>query len=250
MGRRIRLGLLHFEVPCLGARSYGLARQVIALQVLAWRILAWRGVARPAAFSFAVLIALASLANTPSANAANIDYCVTCKGPDETYRCRVQGSGATQSDALKLYCVVRTAKEGGHASCSAKRAGTGCVGLMKVYQYDGPALPARAAADPRLGQLNERVERDGRAFDEKSGEQPKSLFELGGRAYDASKQGLRNAGSAVGLGASEPKAAAPPLTPAAQTNKPESKNFARRSYNCVMSLFRDCRDNQRHTASQ
>lgn len=232
MGRRIRFGLPHFEVSCLKALYYELARQVLA----------WRGVASPAAFCFAVLIALAPLANTPAANAASIDYCVTCKGPDETYRCRVQGSGATQSDALKLYCVVRTAKEGGHASCSAKRAGAGCVGLVKVYQYDGPALPA--TADPRLRQLNERVERDGRAFDEKSGGQPKSLFELGDRAYDASKRGLRNAGSAVGLGASEPKAAAPPPPPAAQTNKRESKNFAHRSYDCVMSLFRDCRDNQ------
>src|SRR5680860_566914 len=77
------------------------------------------------------------------------DYCVTCKNPDETYRCRVTGTGAKANDALKLYCVIRTAKEGNHASCSAQKATAACVGLVKVYTYDGPSLPEGLTSDPR-----------------------------------------------------------------------------------------------------
>lgn len=203
-----------------------------------------------AAACFAVLVAAASIALPTGANAASVEFCVTCKDPNASYRCRVEGSGATQSDALKLYCVVRTAKEGGHASCSAKKAGAGCDGVVKVYQYDGPALPSNAPTEHQLRNLNERVERENRAFDEKKGEQPKSLIELGGRAYDASKRGLKNAGSAIGLGSGEaapkpqavPKhqAAPPPPPPATQNPAPPKKNFARRSFDCMRSLFREC----------
>ena len=49
-----------------------------------------------------------------SAQADEAAYCVTCTGPDQTYRCRVTGEGSKPSDALKLYCVIRTAKEGHH----------------------------------------------------------------------------------------------------------------------------------------
>ena len=197
-----------------------------------------------AAACFAVLVSVTSMAQPPAAHAASVDFCVTCKNPDAAYRCRVQGSGATQSDALKLYCVVRTAKEGGHASCSAKKAGAGCDGVVKVYQYDGPALPSNAPSEQRLRNLNERVERENRAFEGTKGEQPKSLIELGGRAYDASKRGLKNAGSAIGLGGGEAaakhQAATPPPPPATQNAAPPRKNFARRSFDCMMSLFREC----------
>ena len=60
--------------------------------------------------------------------------------PDRTklMRCKVEAGGGKASDALKLYCVVRTAKEGHHASCSAERNSPSCNGVEKVYSYDGP----------------------------------------------------------------------------------------------------------------
>lgn len=193
---------------------------------------------------FAVLIAAGSIALPPVAHAASVEFCVTCQDPNAIYRCRIEGNGATQSDALKLYCVVRTAKEGGHASCSAKKVGAGCDGLVKVYEYDGPALPSNVPSEQKLRDLNDRVERENRAFDEKKGEQPKSLIELGGRAYDASKRGLKNAGSAMGLrpgeAAPKPQAAPQAPPPPAQNAAPPQKNFARRSFDCMMSLFREC----------
>lgn len=196
----------------------------------------------------AVLAAAALVWLMPSAHAA--DYCVTCKNPDETYRCRVTGVGAKYSDALKLFCVIRTAKDGKHASCAAEKATSGCVGLVKVYNYDGPALPDGLTTDARVRKLKQRVEQDQRTFEKPKGKAPKSLFELGGRAVDASRQGLRNAGSAIGLGSSDSEAApqAAPAPPAAQAanstpgpaEPPRSRSFARRSYDCVLSLFRDC----------
>ena len=162
--------------------------------------------------------------------AADADYCVTCKNPDQTYRCRVQGVGSRPSDALKLYCVIRTAKEGNHASCKAAAASDACGGLVKVYNYEGPALPSGLTADPRVRELKQRVEQDRRTFDKPDqGGAPKTLFELDGRAVDASAKGLRNARSALGGSSSDdPKpvaprpAAAPPVAKTAPPAPPPS----------------------------
>ena len=68
-------------------------------------------------------------------------YCVTCRGPDQTYLCRVNGEAIGRNDAVELYCVERTAKEGGHASCGARDASAGCNGVEKTYSYNGPDIP-------------------------------------------------------------------------------------------------------------
>jgi hypothetical protein len=211
---------------------------------------------------------------------AEADYCVTCKNPDVTYRCRVTGVGKRPSDALKLYCVIRTAKEGNHGSCAAESATSACNGLVKVYTYDGPTLPEGLTADPRIRELKQRVEQDQRAFEKPKGDAPKTLFQLGGRAVNASAKGLRNARSALGGSSSDdaapapapaaappPAAAAPstaslpPETQATTGSVPEATEsvgtatrvkqaaqgassavggFARKSYRCVRSLFRNC----------
>lgn len=213
---------------------------------MGWRI--HSGMPWSAALGAAALALFASAASAA-------DYCVTCKGPDETYRCRVTGTGIKASDALKLYCVIRTAKEGNHASCSAEKATSDCVGLVKVYTYDGPTLPRGLNSDPRVRDLNDRIERDRQTFKEPSGGgEPKSLFELGGRAVDASRKGLRSAGSAIGLGSLENEVApepapAPPAREAVAPPPPAAepaprRSFARRSYDCVFSFFRDCSGNE------
>lgn len=201
-----------------------------------------RGLKWPMAACFGVVLAAACLVKPAPVQASVAEYCVTCKNPDTTYRCRLQGSGVSQSDAFKLYCVVRTTKEGNHASCAAKRD-PNCAGTLKVYSYDGPALPGNVTGDPRLRQLNERVEQQNRAFEDNRGDRPNSLFELGGRAYDASRRGLQGAGAAIGLGgAAQDQQAAPP--PPADAQEQPKKNFARRSWDCMMSLFRDCGENE------
>ncbi len=216
--------------------------------------------------------ALPALAKDPT-------YCVTCSNPDQVYRCKVTGAGERANDAAKLYCIIRTAKEGDHASCKAERGGKGCKGIAKVYTYDGPAIPSEIVNDPRVQGLTDRIAREQDVFDKpKEGKAPKTMFELGGRAVSASRQGIRNARSRIG-GSSEsdehvPLNAPPPPAedlpvvesaplPAADSpmaaSLPEANDavdqpnrvqragsavggFARKSYRCMTSLFRKCRD--------
>jgi hypothetical protein len=197
-------------------------------------------------------------------------YCITCKTPDQTYRCQVTGDDLRSSDALKLYCIIRTAKEGNHASCSAARSVTACNdGLVKVYNYEGPAIPPEVASDPRVRQLLDQAGQDQSAATRKDNA-PKTMFELGGRAVSASRQGFRRARSALGGSPAEdagpvpltPQSPPPPLTetsaatgsiPEPDASKPSAVRkaaqnasaavggFARKSYRCVLSFFRDCR---------
>jgi hypothetical protein len=228
--------------------------------------------AYPRSLVLALLAAAALIPFAPVAQAGNVVYCVTCKHPDQVYRCRVAGVSSKPSDALKLYCVIRTAKEGNHATCSAERATPSCAGVLKVYRYGGPTLPQDGTSDARVRELKKKVEKNQRDFDQPKGNAPKSLFELGGRAVNASKKGLRNAGSAIGLTASEKEAAAPaaprtaptatlPAEPSSTAATPQPTEsvgtatrvkqaaqsagsavggFARKSYRCVLSLFRNC----------
>jgi len=192
---------------------------------------------------------------TSPSSAKDATYCVTCTGPDQTYRCRVDAGGSKPSDALKLYCVIRTAKEGHHGSCSAVR-GSACNGIEKVYSYDGP-LPDDLASDPRVKKLQNKIEREKKAFEKPKGDTD-TLVGLTGRA-------VRNARDRLG-GSSEPddqplpqeplppsETPVPPASKEAQATIPEAAEpetgertasgvggFARKSYRCVLSLFRNC----------
>jgi hypothetical protein len=217
----------------------------------------------------------------PSAGAGDVAYCVTCKDPDQTYLCRVAGDAVSRNDAAKLYCVVRTAKEGGHASCGARDASAGCNGVEKIYSYDGPTIPDGVAEDPRVKKLMDRVEKEQKAFDR---EDRKSLVEVTGQAVSASRRGWRNMRASIS-GRDEPGQSAPatnpptagvasqdplpelpgestpaiPLSAAEQPSDPSAamapaeaaappprksrvKSIARNTYRCVRSLFRRCRE--------
>jgi hypothetical protein len=192
---------------------------------------------------------------TAPAVADQAAYCVHCTGPDQTYVCKVEAGGGKASDALKLYCVVRTAKEGHHASCSAERNSPSCNGVEKVYSYDGP-MPEDLASDPHVKKLTDKIEGEQKAFDKPKGDgnAPKTLVELGGRAVNASRQGWRNArGVLSGSSGDQSLPAGEPLTQeeqnaaiAAQAAPPDPSlaashpNRMQRAYRCMMSLFRHC----------
>jgi hypothetical protein len=207
----------------------------------------------------AVLAACFFVCTASPAFAEEARYCVTCTNPDQTYLCRVTAGGSKPSDALKLYCVIRTAKEGHHGSCSAVRS-SACNGVEKVYSYDGP-IPEDLASDARIKSLQNKIEEEQKAFEKPKGDGPDTLVELTGRAVSASRQRWRNARGALG-GSSQPtdqslpeEAPSPDRTPAplaaeetpeaipdtAQANAGERPGLARRSYRCVVSLFRNCR---------
>ncbi len=191
------------------------------------------------------------------------------------------GDGSKANDAAKLYCTIRTAKEGHHSSCPAERSVANCAGVEKVYTYEGPSIPAEIASDPRVKSLANQVARDQQAFAKpKEGAAPKTLVELGGRAVSASRQGWRNARARIGGSDNEaptPPNAEPPLplnappaysastaavipapaptatasiaapAPASTGNRAQRASsavgsFARKSLRCMRSLFRNCSD--------
>jgi hypothetical protein len=211
---------------------------------------------RHACAAFFGTVALAASFAT-LACAGEASYCVTCTGPDQVYRCKVTGEGSKPNDALKLYCVIRTAKEGHHASCSAENATPACAGPEKVYAYDGPDID-EIAQDPRVKNLMKRVEHDNKAFDKPKaeGQAPQTMVELTGRALSASRQGLRNARSAL-TGSHEgaqplpvsPQATGSIQADTASNQKPAGRmqrasaamgSLARRSYRCLRSFFLHC----------
>ncbi len=136
--------------------------------------------------------------------------------------------GLAANDAVKLYCIIRTAKEGNHASCSAERDAKAAWAWRRSIITT--VLPSRlqVASDPRVQGLVDRIARDQEAFDKpQEGKAPKTMYELGGRAVSASRQGLRNARSRLG-GSSEadepvPLTSAPPPHPT--ENQPADENL-------------------------
>jgi hypothetical protein len=230
----------------LGKKQTGGSRRVMGRHFCSTRV-------SLAAFATGLIACAASLALADDAR-----YCVTCKNPDQTYVCHVTGESARPNDALKLYCVIRTAKEGNHASCSAERSDASCRGIEKVYSYDGPMIPD-IASDPGVQTFTDKEGHDQRAFEKPKGEAPQTMVELGGRAVSASRQGLRNARAALGSSsdASQPLPVSPQTTgsteAAAAGESPEPPRasrvqrassavggFARKSYRCLRSLFRNC----------
>jgi hypothetical protein len=227
--------------------------------------MAWQ--ARHRALLRATVAAGAFVCVSHMALAGEASYCVTCNGPDQTYLCRVAAGGAKASDALKLYCIMRTAKEGHHASCAAERATAACNGVLKVYSYDGP-MPEDFAG---IKHFADKVKKDQKVFEQPKGNQPKTLVELTGRAFKASRDGIRGTRNRVDGSpeaanlpapddvstsdqpaslnpAAEPLAAegAPaPLPGEVQPNRVQragsaAGDFARKSYRCLISLFRKC----------
>ncbi|HXG78173.1 MAG TPA: hypothetical protein VNJ31_02375 [Methyloceanibacter sp.] len=219
----------------------------------------------------AAFVAGLSACASAQALGAEVRFCVTCKGPDQTYLCRVDGGGLKAGDALKLYCVMRTAKEGHHASCAAERATPACNGILKTYSYDGP-VPEDFA---RAKHFADKIKQDQKVFEKPKGNQPNTLVELTGRAFKASRDGIRSARDRIG---GQPEDGAQPQGEAAAVQEqPESLNpqpdspaadnappppvaedqpnrlqrassaaggFARKSYRCVISLFRHCSDDE------
>ena len=143
-------------------------------------------------------------------------YCITCTGPDQTYLCRVTGEGSSQNDVFKLYCIVRTAKQGRHATCAATGSAESCRGVVKNYNYRGPSLPTSLAENTRVKRFISRMEKD-QATDVGSHSPPRQENASSPRQsrFQRVKRAGYNAGAAAG-------------------------RFGRTTYRCLRSLFRNC----------
>lgn len=79
------------------------------------------------------------------------EFCVTCQGPDATYRCSFANDVTVPArPGLQLYCISTLAREGRHQSCSIGRATkAACPGSLKILALPGDT-PSAAPADPAL----------------------------------------------------------------------------------------------------
>ncbi len=88
-----------------------------------------------------------------SANAVAQEYCVTCSGPEASYRCLIGGEvpAAVRASSGQFLCITELAKAGGHASCSAARGqASPCAGETRTVMYSlaDPAGPLAPGAPP------------------------------------------------------------------------------------------------------
>jgi hypothetical protein len=177
----------------------------------------WLALLGAASASFAAAVAV------NPATAGEAAYCLTCTNPDQSYICRVTGQGVSQNDIFRLYCIVRTVRRGGHASCAATAGSENCNGVARSFKYHGPSLSASLADNPKVKRFISKVEEDYRSTPKMSAtsqmavptaqansnsSRPSILHRIGHAA--------QNAGAAVG-------------------------GFAQGSYRCLRSLFRKCR---------
>lgn len=83
-------------------------------------------------------VAAAMLALAYWYGASAQEYCVTCTGPEATYRCLIGGDAtpAARSSRGQFLCITELAKAGGHASCSAARGqATPCPGETRTVMF-------------------------------------------------------------------------------------------------------------------
>jgi hypothetical protein len=144
------------------------------------------------------------------ASAGEATYCLTCTSPDQTYLCRVTGEAARQNELFKLYCIARTARKGRHASCAAIGSPENCHGKMRIFKYHGPSIPTALADNPRVKRFISKAEDDYRSTPEVK--EPTVPNDPPDKSAKSSRRSML---SAMG-------------------------SFARNSYRCLRSLFRNC----------
>lgn len=189
------------------------------------------------------------------------DLCVTCADPGATYVCRVDTPGGSPGEkALQLYCIVKTAKLGGHSACSVRRgAAADCNGRVVSHVYEGPVLPrvvreisplpgtpAALPAQDTAGAPPPPPQRGG---------EPETLVEMtapavraGRAAARSTSRAVRNAASGTGdaigsIGKRAGRGVSYTAKSAGEATRDAGSaigNAARYTYGCVTSLFRNC----------
>lgn len=179
-------------------------------------------------------LALAALAlGGSTAMTSAQEYCVSCRGPDVTYRCIIGGepSAAARSSRGQLLCIKELARSGPHASCSVRRqAEELCEGEVRTVMFPaatdvaappvtdvlpGFTDPAGAIAPlpggPEMEETEAAPEGPPDTLQEVAKDTGKNLKKAGEAVTDTAK----NAGNAVG-------------------------NALKNTWGCLSSLFTDC----------
>jgi hypothetical protein len=194
------------------------------------------------------------------------EYCVSCSGPDQSYRCEVDGGADARA---WLMCITELAREGGHESCSVDRNQSApCPGIHKVLS--APVGPAPPMPPVQVARPDDGVRRSdgpppgaqGAAASETEPEQvegaegaappsqpvkprvPRTVEELADNTYQASKEGLKKAGETVSSTAEKAGTAVADTAKAAGDGLSKAGsavgNAAEKTWNCLKSFFGDC----------
>jgi hypothetical protein len=183
-----------------------------------------------------------------AASAVAEEYCVVCTQPGATYRCVVDDPVPTTAvDARsQMICITELAKEGGHESCSVRRAASGpCEGVLRTVSppLADPPEPIEEAAPstlppadvpppavpPAVTEMPPPAMPEATPAQEvehKKSKEPKTVEELAKQTLESSKKGLEKAGDAVGSTAESAGSAV--------------GNAAKKTWTCLTSLFQDC----------
>lgn len=194
-----------------------------------------RGPARRSAAS----VAISALAAVSPTSARAIEHCVVCAGPDAVYRCQVETVATGRREAgAQLLCITTLATEGGHQSCSVRRAASDlCQGPLKVVSLPEDGGADGAAAEPKVSTGS------GPAVAPASAGQPPVLEPKGApqtvealAAQTARDSGatVKSAGETV---ADTAKAAGEQIGKAGSA----VAGAAKKTWGCIASLFSDCK---------
>ena len=190
------------------------------------------------------LLAVGGLLGAWPTMANALEYCVTCEGPPAMYRCVIKDTedGPGKNPSVSLFCTTQMAARGHHQSCSVSRgAPFPCPGLTAILEE--PAELPTLAAPPPDAPLPEResatepatlppAPKDAPA-QKASSKVPRTVEELAGQTVKSSKDGLQQAGEAIGGTA---KKAGEQIGNAGSA----IGNAATTTWNCLTSLFSKC----------
>lgn len=187
-------------------------------------------------------------------HAAQSSLCVVCSEPQKTYVCNVETSQSMPSKkALQFYCIVKTAKDGGHRFCAIQRnSEAACLGKVLSYRYDGPEIPGalRSMTQPQPPAAAPATTPETPA--PRKGE-PETLVEMTSRAVDASKEGAKATGGAIRDAAGRPAKTVGKIGKKAGKGVGKTArgagSAARFAYDCMASLFRDCKSSDEQETS-
>ncbi len=193
------------------------------------------------------LLAALTLCLLPTAgNAAETSFCVTCSAPQKTYVCNVSTPSINPGNkALQLYCMMKTAKDGGHRSCSAKRKpSTQCTGAVKNYTFDGSGKLPGVRSAVRQYQGRPQIAAPQPPAMPAEPKKPKTLFGMTSNAVKSTGRGVKKTGDAV---VKVTKGAGQKVGNAGS----KIGNAARSAFDCVKKLFRSCgKDESEETAAE
>lgn len=159
--------------------------------------------------------------------AAAGELCVTCAGPDVTYRCVFGDTVASRPDdpRAQVLCIKELAKFGNHESCAVDlRLPAQCPGMLRAVSPPEVAKELPPLTRPPAGPLGTPMPLPDR--EKPAATEPRTVEQLAkdtanstgdelGKAGTAVKDTAKGAGNAIG-------------------------NAAKKSWHCLVSLFTDC----------